>query len=693
MSYPSVEVFIKPIGQELENVSFKLKAGSQVKSISYPVQKSILNGLDPKIPLEVTIAVQEKTIGNEEIYLDSLLKSCESIEKTIEVSDEAQTFSFQVLVKKIHFECSRCETLENELRTYRRSQETTYEFISQAHLQNLIDSLKAQLRAKENLETELQKHQELLAESHESRKELQNYSAETTQQLYSQIETQHQEILELNQEKEELTQKLRKQQAVSRSLALNEEKLKCKVTQLEGETEELKSKASQVSETLKMLDSVKEELNRCWAEKDKLSDTLENYIADFETRNRNMEVRIQNLTEQNNNLVSQKENLQKELNQSNQEVKKLKNIITTQKNEITELQAKQESLETYKEKIRELETHIQDYESYTKNLNCELQKNAEIFSEKLNELYNTNLDSIKERENLQEENSNLYKELDSKTSTISKLQQENQKLLSEYAVLEQHVYSTEDLKQILNQLKEQNYNHEQARKKGSEELSRMHTMVEQESLKNQKAQITIKKLQNDVNSMDKNIQDMDEELHNLREVVSELQKQRPVYVPCKDDPVDIAMSDYLNTRNQPLEVPFVREDMGIYYFGSKRIFVKMEQGKLIIRVGGGFMQVDEFVEIYSPIELDKFEKKQSDKAHRMRRSILGEYADHLVSKKSREMSPQKSAKFLKDQMTNGKYATCYAVRRSTSPAKRSSSPNKSPSPVRSPKKHISLPEA
>lgn len=47
-------------------------------------------------------------------------------------------------------------------------------------------------------------------------------------------------------------------------------------------------------------------------------------------------------------------------------------------------------------------------------------------------------------------------------------------------------------------------------------------------------------------------------------------------------------------------------------FGSKRVLVKQEKGKIAIRVGGGYMSIDEFLAIYTPIELDKLESLQSD---------------------------------------------------------------------------------
>ena len=54
-----------------------------------------------------------------------------------------------------------------------------------------------------------------------------------------------------------------------------------------------------------------------------------------------------------------------------------------------------------------------------------------------------------------------------------------------------------------------------------------------------------------------------------------------------------------------MKVMFIRINPGIYQFGSKKICVKVEQGKLNIRVGGGYMYIGEFLDQYTTIELEK----------------------------------------------------------------------------------------
>lgn len=77
------------------------------------------------------------------------------------------------------------------------------------------------------------------------------------------------------------------------------------------------------------------------------------------------------------------------------------------------------------------------------------------------------------------------------------------------------------------------------------------------------------------------------------------------YVPVKNDEIDFYMSEYINSLSKSLKIPFIRESSGIYMFGFKRVFVKIENGVLVIRVGGGYMMIDEFLELYTQVELEK----------------------------------------------------------------------------------------
>ncbi len=95
------------------------------------------------------------------------------------------------------------------------------------------------------------------------------------------------------------------------------------------------------------------------------------------------------------------------------------------------------------------------------------------------------------------------------------------------------------------------------------------------------------------------------QIEKLQEIIVELQKGSLnnvyIYHPVKDDPVDKRLAEYIN--NAPVQLrnqmQFQREQEGIYKYGKKRVFMKIEGESIIIRVGGGYLTIEEFIEQYS----------------------------------------------------------------------------------------------
>ena len=41
---------------------------------------------------------------------------------------------------------------------------------------------------------------------------------------------------------------------------------------------------------------------------------------------------------------------------------------------------------------------------------------------------------------------------------------------------------------------------------------------------------------------------------------------------------------------------FMRESSGVYEFGQRKVMVKVDGGKIQVRVGGGYLSIDEFID-------------------------------------------------------------------------------------------------
>jgi oligoribonuclease NrnB/cAMP/cGMP phosphodiesterase (DHH superfamily) len=96
----------------------------------------------------------------------------------------------------------------------------------------------------------------------------------------------------------------------------------------------------------------------------------------------------------------------------------------------------------------------------------------------------------------------------------------------------------------------------------------------------------------------KQLKDAEIEISSLQQYIIDLKQRIAVYIPMKDDGVDRKLAEYIN--NYPdrskLKIMFMRESDGVYQFGSKKVQVKVERDNIKIRVGGGYLSIDEFLD-------------------------------------------------------------------------------------------------
>ena len=78
------------------------------------------------------------------------------------------------------------------------------------------------------------------------------------------------------------------------------------------------------------------------------------------------------------------------------------------------------------------------------------------------------------------------------------------------------------------------------------------------------------------------------------------------YRAIKGDSVDEMLANVLNIKN--CEIPISRISDGWYMFGSKKIYTKIMNNRLVCRVGGGFSAMDEFIQTYAESERLKLER-------------------------------------------------------------------------------------
>ena len=133
------------------------------------------------------------------------------------------------------------------------------------------------------------------------------------------------------------------------------------------------------------------------------------------------------------------------------------------------------------------------------------------------------------------------------------------------------------------------------------------------------------------------LKDAEIEIESLKQYVMDLKSRIAVYIPVKDDVIDRRLAEYINNYpdRQKLKIMFMRESEGVYEFGSKRVYVKVDKDKINVRVGGGYLSIDEFLDQYTPTELEKLERK--DPLKRFSQKVAVQKS--LIGHEKRESSP------------------------------------------------------
>jgi len=92
----------------------------------------------------------------------------------------------------------------------------------------------------------------------------------------------------------------------------------------------------------------------------------------------------------------------------------------------------------------------------------------------------------------------------------------------------------------------------------------------------------------------------------LNETLKEKKRANTIYMPKRSDKIDMALGNFLNRypEKEKMKILFLRESEGVYRFGQRCVHIKIEKGnKILIKVGGGYMQARDFIEQYTESEL------------------------------------------------------------------------------------------
>ena len=141
----------------------------------------------------------------------------------------------------------------------------------------------------------------------------------------------------------------------------------------------------------------------------------------------------------------------------------------------------------------------------------------------------------------------------------------------------------------------------------------------------------------------KQLKESEIEIEQLKQYIIDLKQRIAVYIPVKEDTVDRKLAEFINNypERSKLKIMFMRESEGVYQFGTKRVAVKVEKDSIKIRVGGGYLSIDEFLDQYTPVELEKLERKDPLKRFSEKVAIQKTIVNAVARESSPIRSPQR----------------------------------------------------
>jgi hypothetical protein len=124
---------------------------------------------------------------------------------------------------------------------------------------------------------------------------------------------------------------------------------------------------------------------------------------------------------------------------------------------------------------------------------------------------------------------------------------------------------------------------------------------------------------------------------------------------------------------------FLRETEGVYRFGQRRVHIKIERGdQLLVRVGGGFQHIDQFIQEFTNAELERINRRDVTSRFSNKTALQGIAINHAQG--GRESSPIKDSQRAESPMRSSRKSSIrISNARAESPSKGTSSPRKRPS--------------
>ena len=474
-------------------------------------------------------------------------------------------------------------------------------------LRNVALGLCEKLRVLRSQTEEYENIQELLLGFDEPMQELEQAMKETEDQL-TQEDTRINQIMDqLQKDNDNLQREL--SEADKRKLELQEQIKNCKaeITTLQSQNNQLKEKTSfestqnqlkQLKDSVKSTEETREAINQNYQK------TFEEFSKVTEKTSAETGRALESVSENSNllaNLKAQIENLDIENLQLEAQVSAYKAQLTSE--------------EDTRARLNTLQKGTSSIDQITKEA-----------IEKITSLYGEN-------DKNQVENSAVIRELEVSTKDLqNNISVVNSELAQKAELLEANQSNVEELKHNLSQISSMLAEDEHLKENFSafQEESQKHSKLYQNLLQElfHFSDFMFVQAQEGLleSRLSKRLTEMIEERqyqkNSMQKMLFEAQMLKPAHVPYENDPLDLALSEYLHSRASASEISFLRLSKSTYLFGTLEVKLTKERGELFVHTADKKLPIEDFLEGYEEVEKEKVAE--------------------MLEKKSRASSPKKS---------------------------------------------------
>ncbi|CAD8112828.1 unnamed protein product [Paramecium primaurelia] len=497
-----------------------------------------------------------------------------------------------LLSKDIKFETNQSH--QSPLRHYLKSYKTrtkerqqkvkTQQLINQQpnsiKQQNQNELLKQQYETvkEENKLLKMRERNDYLNEleiSQAKRKQLQQFISQLSEDLTNQNETLQEKHIRLSNELIELQQKFDDLQSLSIEQQL-------KIEQMHEIIQDKQASIQHLQQNIENQDQNKQMLQLYAKQKKDLEQVLQQVSSQYEKDLLDKQQQIQRLKNEEVNLLKEKEQkleqenemLKQKIQSQEEQLEGLNNYINQQKVKLSLVEQKNCQNQIFEQLNNQLEKDIinKDKQIY------KLQDDIALLQRQIGfQQFHQNDELEKEIRQLKEQIAKQLLQINSLDTENTKLRTENLKI----AVLQQNLQT----------------------------LKIQYTIPDFPDLKPLNSKVTqfqsqIENQMKELNNLRQTIFDLnkkhdEKELHNsqLKTMMTQIVESNQAYIPAKGDDLDQQIANFINNRvDKEKYIPLLkRQSDGVYLYGHKRIFIKQEQGKILIRSGGGYLNIEEFL--------------------------------------------------------------------------------------------------